>query len=191
MMAWNGHDSDQYINFKYSTTDLDYYSWRLGYRGTGSGNNNNFIIQSNGNGTWTDVLKFGLTDYIATFAGNVTAPSFTGNLDGTYVNKLTGYTKASSISALAATDSLNTALGKLELKADTTYELVKGAYDGDGTIENLAEILKVLEGIKDTDTIQAIVGKYLPLSGGTLTKTGTEDIPLVLKTNSATTYLKF
>ena len=32
---------------------------------------------------------------------------------------------------------------------------------------------------------------YLPLSGGTLTKTGTEDIPLVLKTSCATTWLNF
>lgn len=95
--------------------------------------------------------------------------TITGNLDGTYVNKLTGYTKATAISALAATDTLNTALGKLEYKADVAYNLVKGAYDGDGTIENLEEILRVLEGISDTDTIQAIVGKYLPLSGGELT----------------------
>jgi len=63
---------------------------------------------------------------------------------------------------------LNKALGKLECKADVTYNLVKGAYDGDGTIENLEEILKVLDGIKDTDTIQSIIGKYLPLSGGTM-----------------------
>ena len=102
-------------------------------------------------------------------SGNVKATSFIGNIDGQYVNKLTNYTKATAITAIATTDSLNTALGKLELKADSAYELVKGAYDGDGTIENLAEILKVLEGIKDTETIQAIVGKYLPLTGGTLT----------------------
>lgn len=101
--------------------------------------------------------------------GNVKATSFIGNLDGTYVNKLTGYVKATAISALAATDTLNAALGKLEYKADVAYNLVKGAYDGDGTIENLEEILRVLDGIKDTETIKAIIGKYLPLSGGELT----------------------
>ena len=85
------------------------------------------------------------------------------------INSLTGYSKATAVAAITASDSLNTALGKLELKADTAYNLVKGAYDGDGTIENLAEILKVLEGISDTDTIQAIIGKYLPLAGGTMT----------------------
>jgi hypothetical protein len=98
----------------------------------------------------------------------VYATTFIGNLDGTYVNKLTGYTKADAVGSIAATDSLNTALGKLEYKADSVYDLVKGAYDGDGTIENLAEILKVLEGIKDTETIQSIIGKYLPLTGGTM-----------------------
>lgn len=100
---------------------------------------------------------------------SVYAGTFIGNLDGTYVNKLTGYTKATTKGAIAATDTLNVALGKLEFKADAAYDLVKGAYDGDGTIENLAEILKVLEGIKDTETIKAIIGKYLPLAGGHMT----------------------
>ena len=36
-----------------------------------------------------------------------------------------------------------------------------------------------------------IASTYLPLSGGTLTKTGTEDIPLALKTSCATTWLNF
>lgn len=85
------------------------------------------------------------------------------------ITALTSYIKATTVAAIASTDSLNTALGKLELKADTAYNLVKGAYDGDGTIENLTEILKVLEGISDTDTIKAIIGKYLPLAGGTMT----------------------
>lgn len=105
-----------------------------------------------------------------------------GNLDGTYVNKLTGYNKATSIAAIEAVDSLLTALGKLEFKADVAYNLINGAYDGDGTIENLAEILKVLEGISDTETIQAIVGKYLPLSGGTIEG---EFGALTLKRNNA------
>ena len=103
MMASNQHNSDQYINFKYSTTDLDNFSWRLGYRGTGSANDNNFMIQSNGNGAWVDVLKFGLTDYKATFAGNVTAASFTGNLTGTATNATTaGYAITASRATYAA-----------------------------------------------------------------------------------------
>lgn len=124
----------------------------------------------------TNVLNVGS---ITGSAGSVAWGNITGRPDSftpsahnhatSTINALTGYTKATAIAAIATTDSLNTALGKLELKADTAYTLVAGAYDGDGTIENLSEILKVLEGIKDTETIQAIVGKYLPLTGGTLT----------------------
>ena len=84
------------------------------------------------------------------------------------INSLTGYSKAEAVSSLTTSDSLNTALGKLEYKLDIAYDLVKTASDDDGTIENLQEVLKVLSGIKDTETIKAIIGKYLPLTGGTL-----------------------
>ena len=104
------------------------------------------------------------------------------------ITDLTRYVKATTASAIATTDSLNTALGKLELKADTAYSLVKGAYDGDGTIENLAEILKVLEGISDTDTIQAIVGKYLPLAGGMMTGNITFDANRLIRWHQSDSY---
>lgn len=107
-----------------------------------------------------------------------------GNIDGTYVNKLTGYSKATLISDITSEDTLVSALGKVELRAEVAYNLIQGAYDGDGTIENLAEILKVLEGISDTETIQAIIGKYLPLTGGTITGNGT--YPLEIKSGSTT-----
>lgn len=90
------------------------------------------------------------------------------------ITTLTSYVKTTSDSALSTSDSLNIALGKLEYKGDlgvTAYNLVNAAYDGDGTIENLKEILKVLEGIKDTETIKSLLGKYLPLTGGILTGT--------------------
>lgn len=114
----------------------------------------------------------GLTTVISDDSGTITVNVPTShNQASSDINSLTGYSKATAVAAITTSDSLNTALGKLELKADTAYTLVAGAYDGDGTIENLAEILKVLEGIKDTETIQAIIGKYLPLTGGTLTGT--------------------
>lgn len=52
---------------------------------------------------------------------HVYAKTFIGNLDGTYVNKLTGYAKATSASDLVTTDTLNIALGKLEYKAGIAY----------------------------------------------------------------------
>ena len=106
-----------------------------------------------------------------------------GNLDGTYVNKLTGYSKATLISDITSEDTLISALGKVELRAEVAYNLIQGAYDGDGTIENLTEILKVLEGISDTETIQAIIGKYLPLTGGTISKSSY--VPLVIQNTSS------
>lgn len=104
------------------------------------------------------------------------------------ITALTSYIKATTVAAIASTDSLNTALGKLELKADTAYNLVKGAYDGDGTIENLTEILKVLEGISDTDTIKAIIGKYLPLAGGTMTGNITFDTNRMIRWHQSDSY---
>ena len=99
--------------------------------------------------------------------------------DGTWTNlatdqvlSLTGYAIGDSVENLTTSDTLNQALGKLEYKADKgneAYNIISAAYNGNGTIENLNEILKVLEGISDTDTISAIIGKYLPLEGGTIT----------------------
>lgn len=123
--------------------------------------------------------------------GNVAATSFIGNLDWSYItNKPTSFTPsahthttkqitactdyamASQRGNVSTEDSLNIALGKIEYKAQlgvAAYDLVKTATDDDGTIENLNEILKVLQGISDTDTIQGIMNKYLPLAGGTMT----------------------
>jgi hypothetical protein len=86
------------------------------------------------------------------------------------ITSLIDYSIAETNDAISTSDTLNTALGKLEYKADlgkTAYDIVFAA-NNNNTIENLTEILKVLEGINDTDTIQAIINKYLPLSGGTM-----------------------
>ena len=100
--------------------------------------------------------------------GALQASALIGNIDGTYINKLTGYTKATLSSDITPEDTLISALGKVEFRAEIAYNLIQSAYDGDGTIENLNEILKVLEGISDTEPIKDIIGKYLPLIGGEL-----------------------
>ena len=41
-------DSDKFINFWYNTTKKAGASWRIGYKRSGSGDNNDFIIQSGG-----------------------------------------------------------------------------------------------------------------------------------------------
>lgn len=86
---------------------------------------------------------------------------------------LTNYSKATTAEDLATTDSLNTALGKLEYKADYAYDFIVATIsetdDNNTTIDRLKEVFDVLSGITETDTIEALIGKYLPLAGGTLT----------------------
>lgn len=149
------------------------YSTLIGWKGYGDSSIKSWELAQTENG------RIYIRSGNANWGGWSTIAYATDVYPTNQITALTGYSKATTIAALTATDSLNTALGKLEYKADTAYDLVKGAYDGDGTIENLAEILKVLDGIKDTETIQAIVGKYLPLTGGKL-NSGT-DTPLVIQ----------
>lgn len=91
------------------------------------------------------------------------------NLDGNMINALTGYTKATELLSLLENDSLLNALGKLEYKADLTYNLVNSVYEGVHTIEELREMLKVLEGIQNSSEIlNSYLSNYLPLAGGTM-----------------------
>lgn len=91
------------------------------------------------------------------------------------ITPLTDYSKATTAGDLATTDTLNTALGKLEYKADYAYDFIVATMsetnDSNTTIDRLKEVFDVLSGITETDTITALVGKYLPLAGGTLTGT--------------------
>lgn len=117
--------------------------------------------------------------------GNVKATSFIGNLDGTYINKLTEYSKASSASNLAATDTLNSALGKLEYKAHYAYDWVIGvtATDTDEYINKWGEIVGFLDSVKEgtdildefvtTKTAQTITGLKTFQADGTIFTNGT------------------
>ena len=56
-----GNDKDQFINFTYTGPEQG-YDWRVGHLGTGSGDTNYFVIQSNKTtSTWTNALRIGLT----------------------------------------------------------------------------------------------------------------------------------
>lgn len=90
--------------------------------------------------------------------GNVKASSFIGNLDGTYVNKLTGYSKAASAADLAATDTLNAALGKLEYKAGIAYSWYRTITDDDtdDIINKWDEVVDFVNGL-DTDLTDEFV----------------------------------
>ena len=136
------------------------------------------------------------SDGSATFRALVAADLPAHNHNSSQITALTSYSKATSVANVLTTDSLNTALGKLEYKADlgkTAYDIVSAANDSDGTIENLKEILDVLSGISDTDTIQAIVGKYLPLAGGTVSGTITLNATpgIIVNRSSGVPYIRF
>lgn len=74
-------DEDRFLTFNY--TGGTGYDWRIGYLGSGSGNENFLVFQSDKEGsTFYNALKFGLTTLNAEFGGTVTASSFIGSLNG-------------------------------------------------------------------------------------------------------------
>ena len=167
----SNNNVDRFITF--DTTETR--SWRIGYLGTGIGDSNYLAFQTtkskNASEGWHSALTLGCETLNATFAGTVIAPTFQGNLDGSYVNKLTGYTKATTATDIAATDTLNTALGKLEYKAGTVYTWYRTITDDDtdDIINKWDEVVDFVNGL-DTDltdefvtrkTDQTIIGKKI------------------------------
>lgn len=135
--------------------------------------------QSTNSGTdWTDL--FTIKDN-----GSVTATTFQGNLDGTYVNKLTGYSKATAAADLAATDTLNAALGKLEYKADTTYDWYKSITDTDtdDVVNKWGEIVDFIDSVKEgTDVLDEFVTRKTSqiIAGQKNFNTSANTLPLLI-----------
>ena len=142
-------NTDKYITFDTVISEHT-HSWRIGYIGSGAYNANYFVLQStkNTSNTWTSALTITNETLESTFAASVTAPTFKGNLDGTYINKLTNYSKATAIGSIATTDSLNTALGKLEFKTDFIYNDLFGT-DNDDVINKWHEIVDFIDSVKE------------------------------------------
>lgn len=116
--------------------------------------------------------------------GTLTASTFIGNLDGTYIHALTNYVKATEIDSINATDSLNTALGKLELKADFIYNDLFGT-DSDDIINKWSEIVDFIDSVAEgTDITDEFVTRK---TAQTITgvKTFSQDIVLASGTNSS------
>lgn len=67
------------------------------------------------------------------------------------INALTGYSKAKDAADLATTDTLNTALGKLEYKADAAYNWYKSIFgpDTDDIINKYDEIVDFVNSVKE------------------------------------------
>lgn len=168
-------------SFGESTTSATHIRSKTGHITVGTSNNVLYNVLDSGNSVYgssttsqpiyTPLKINGTTKNISLHGHKHTISDIT-NFSHTHttnqITALTGYSKATKVASLNTSDSLNTALGKLEYKLGIAYDLVATANDNDGTIENLKEVLDVLQGIKDTDTIQALLGKYLPLTGGTM-----------------------
>lgn len=143
----DGNNHDRYIKWQYNNTDD--YGWRIGYLGSKSNDDNDLTIDSyRKKEGWASALYFKHTTLNAHFAGTVVAPTFQGNLDGSYINKLTNYTKATAVGSIADTDSLNTALGKLEFKTDFIYNDLFGT-DNDEVINKWSEIVDFIDSVKE------------------------------------------
>jgi hypothetical protein len=84
----------------------------------------------------------------------------TDNFPSNQINTLTDYAKATEASSIAATDSLNTALGKLEYKADVACDWITSvtATDTDEYINKWGEIVGFLDSVKEgTDILDEFV----------------------------------
>lgn len=81
-LAIRANDTDKFITFDYNGTGT--YSWRLGYLGTGSGNENRLVIQSSksSSGVYHDALTFGLDTLIGDFAVTPTVSGTAISLNG-------------------------------------------------------------------------------------------------------------
>lgn len=109
---------DEWINFLHTGSETG-YDWRLGHQGTGSSDANYFVIQSNSTtGTWTNVLRLGLTSFSAVFGGSITSggnitpgttSAYTLGTSSNYWNNL--YTNVANIGN--GTDSSGTTSGAL------------------------------------------------------------------------------
>lgn len=81
-LKFSAPNVDRYIWFNHSDTNA---RWRTGVEGSGSGNANYFVIESDKNttdGPFTKALQIGMEDLKATFGGKVVASEFVGKLTG-------------------------------------------------------------------------------------------------------------
>ena len=121
--------------------------------------------------------------------------NFEGYLDGDYINKLTNYAIATTSSDIVETDTLNTALGKLEYKINnvvTTYQEMYDWYisitttdDVGDVIDKWQEIVSFIAGVKDNENI---LNSFVTITTDqtiTGTKTFTSDITLYSQKGSS------
>lgn len=153
-LIWTTWDTFGYLNIPAYPREMDNV-W------IGGGNNNNangwsaklFHSRKNLIPQENDIYDVGSSEYKWK---DVYASTFIGNLDGYYVNKLTGYTETKSDAKITAADTLNTALSKLEHKADLAYKWVSSVTaetDTDEYVNKWDEIVDFLDSVKEGSDI--------------------------------------
>lgn len=121
-------DSDRFLKFTYTGSSAG-YDWRIGYLGSGSGNANYLVFQSNSTtaNTWTNVMRLGLISHEVTFASDILPDADTANNVGSSSlrwNKVYSMDVIASgkISATSLEVSTNTLLKNvLEVTATSTF----------------------------------------------------------------------
>ena len=107
------------------------------------------------------------------------------------INALTGYSKATTAANLATTDTLNSALGKLEYKAHYAYDWVIGVTvtDADEYINKWSEIVGFIDSVKEgTDILDEFVTRKTAqvITGSKNFNTNTNAAPLRISRTGGT-----
>lgn len=110
-----------------------------------AGDSNGQIKVTPSSGTATNVSVKGLGS--AAYTASTAYAAASHNQASSTINAMTGYSKASSASAIAATDSLNTAVGKLEKALDGKQ--ASGNYAGSTSNGGPANTLVLANGTAD------------------------------------------
>lgn len=152
-------NEDRFLHFSYTGTG---YDWRIGYLGSGTGNENYLVFQSDGTdgATWTDALRFGLTDLNATFGGSI-LPSATGKKDiGSSGLRWKGlYGQTLDISGNATIGNTKTNAHTIKGTITQTGHIIPGAnaaYDL-GSTTSKWKVLYVGDGTAGTESDGAII----------------------------------
>ena len=138
------------------------------------------IENSDGTDAKSGTLHFGINNSSKTYFA---ADEFQGNLNGKYINALTGYTKATTASDLVETDTLNIALGKLEYKAAVAYSWYRSITqdDTDEIINKWDEVVDFVNGLEVDLTEEFVTRKTdQVISGQKNFNTETNTKPLVI-----------
>ena len=153
--------ADRYITFGKDTTNL----WRVGYLGSGSGNENYLVFQSTKNSydTWTDALKIENINLNATFAGKIIAPQgLQGNAD-----TATAFKTAQTITVAGD------ATGSVTFDGSTAQTLSLDVGSADQLSSNYKINGTAFNGSKDITTASWGAARNVSITDGTNTGTAT------------------